>query len=368
MNTAELEPIIDITEEGDSEQKNNVDVRTWTPSETIDSSNNEEIAQESEKVLNHLEEAQRKYAENQFFTTHIFATEEEKIPYTMIIPESTQSNMENDSADWVVFIGGLGGIKDTYKREMIDLALAGKHVLFVAPEKGVPPTSEKEDYFNARAGTLPQTIRNKATAVALLLENLGIERASIIGHSQGGAVAAALSGMKPSLTKKLLLDNPVGIIGEDSTRGLLKRASEEAQLEKGAAESIKKWGAHLVKLLHNPYWRATKEIPGIAHTDIRPILEYMKKMKIEKNIGPEIVLINSQSDKLFTQDDIRKSLGENPLDEYVDRWVLRAKKDAGHQKLIGTRSDAGLALQIIDDPDIILQIITEVEQQQERPN
>lgn len=359
MNSHEEYDVLDATETappavGDVSDTGTIEVAPITAEE-------HELSQKSLEALmtsvrSNIESGENKILLSQFNEEHFLDLEGEHLEYAMI--EGVEKELGTAPAEWAVFIGGLASVKEDYKKEMLDLARSGKRVLFVAPEKGVPTTREDEDYFIARAGALPETIRNKAEAAAQLLEHLGITGANIIGHSQGGAVATALVGMRPGLAKRLLLDNPVGIIGGDTTRNLLSRAHHEAKGGAGATDAFRGSGALALQLMRYPVWRATKEIPSIARTDIRPMLAHMKKLKADGGKGPEIVLINSNSDLIYTKEDVEKGLGDDPLNEYIDRYVVRADKDAGHQKF-GDRDDGELELQIIDDRSLIHQIINE---------
>ena len=71
-----------------------------------------------------------------------------------------------------------------------------------------------------------------AKAVIASLEAMKIARASLVGHSLGGAVAAIVGLMRPDLVERLLLLAPGGFGPQMNVR-LLKRysrASEEAEL------------------------------------------------------------------------------------------------------------------------------------------
>lgn len=310
------------------------------------------IMDQSKDIKEHMEDALQSELEAQFDEPHQLQLGKKVLEYAVVNPKNESG--ENADAEWAVFIGGLGAEKETYKTEMIDLALSGKRTVFVAPSKGVQPESEDTDYFNAWAGALPDPIRNKAGAVAKLLEHLGVTNANIIGHSEGGAVAAALSGMRPQLAKRLLLDNPAGMIGEDTTRELLHRVADEQKTEAPSLEAMWNYAKGLIQF---PFW---KDIPAIADTDIRPILEHIKKSKQKGGKGPEIILINSNNDHIFKKEDVEAALGEDPLTQYVDRYVVRIDKNAGHQKT-GPREGGELFLQVMDDRSLIHQILTEKE-------
>ena len=82
-----------------------------------------------------------------------------------------------------------------------------------------------------------------------------------------------------------------------------------------------------------------KEIPDVARTDILPLLAGIKRRR--KEIGgefPKVILLNANKDPLFQKDQIEKRLGlnedakEDPLDKYIDNWVMFIDKNMGHGK------------------------------------
>lgn len=318
-------------------------------------------ASAKDRIIESFEQTDEANLEKQFAETHVLDLESEQLEYALVAP--VPKPPEDAPVEWTVFIGGFSAVKDIYKQEMFDLARSGQHVLFLSPDKGITPTIEDNDYFNVRASALPDTIRNKAAAVALLLQKLNIDNANIIGHSQGGAVAAALAGAHPKATRRLILDNPAGLIGGDSVGKLLGRVADEARVENPGSQSGATWIKQIKQLLRIPLFRATKEIPGIAHTDIRPILADIKHLKSAGTPSPEIVLINSNNDQVFRKEDVEAGIGETPFEHYIDRWVMYADKQAGHGKF--DREEDGLYPQIMDEvpkrTSVIHQLLTEKE-------
>lgn len=74
-----------------------------------------------------------------------------------------------------------------------------------------------------------------------LLDTLGIQRASILGHSMGGMLATRFALMYPAATEKLLLEDPIGL---EDYREFVPYASTEEQYKtelKATAESIRKY-------------------------------------------------------------------------------------------------------------------------------
>lgn len=75
----------------------------------------------------------------------------------------------------------------------------------------------------------------------LLLDTLGIQRASILGHSMGGMLATRFALLFPQKTEKLLLENPIGL---EDYRNFVPYVSTEEQYStelKSTAESTRKY-------------------------------------------------------------------------------------------------------------------------------
>ncbi|MFD2163799.1 alpha/beta fold hydrolase [Paradesertivirga mongoliensis] len=74
-----------------------------------------------------------------------------------------------------------------------------------------------------------------------LLDTLGIQRISILGHSMGGMLATRFALMYPERTEKLLLENPIGL---EDYKTFVPYVSTEEQYKtelKASAESIQRY-------------------------------------------------------------------------------------------------------------------------------
>ncbi len=74
-----------------------------------------------------------------------------------------------------------------------------------------------------------------------LLDQLGINKASVLGHSMGGMLATRFALMYPEKTEKLLLENPIGL---EDYRRFVPYVSTEQQYQtelKSTAESVRKY-------------------------------------------------------------------------------------------------------------------------------
>ena len=74
-----------------------------------------------------------------------------------------------------------------------------------------------------------------------LLDTLGVQKASLLGHSMGGMLATRFALLFPDRTEKLLLENPIGL---EDYRTFIPYVNTEQQYRtelKATAESIKKY-------------------------------------------------------------------------------------------------------------------------------
>jgi pimeloyl-ACP methyl ester carboxylesterase len=74
-----------------------------------------------------------------------------------------------------------------------------------------------------------------------LLDTLGIQKASVLGHSMGGMLATRFALMYPGQTEKLLLENPIGLEDYRSFVPYVNTDQQYATELKATAESIKKY-------------------------------------------------------------------------------------------------------------------------------
>lgn len=75
----------------------------------------------------------------------------------------------------------------------------------------------------------------------MLLDSLGIQKASILGHSMGGMLATRFALLYPQAVEKLLLENPIGL---EDYRLMIPYVSTEEQYKtelKTTAESVRKY-------------------------------------------------------------------------------------------------------------------------------
>ena len=252
--------------------------------------------------------------------------------------------------------------------EMYEIAKAGRKVLFLNPDHGLTPDEDDAQYYKEQS--VARTIAQKAAAVQEVLEEKGIVDADIVGHSQGAQVAVAMGVRHPELVRRIVLDNPAGMIGEDSRSKLSARAVAQANeegmrtpgrmreanrlekdgfIEKGSWKPGKAYLrerlAQTKLMLQKPFFRNITETSGIAATDISPLLRDIKDN--EKKI--EVVLLTAQSDRIIPERRVERTLEyeepvyneetrtyAKPAEDYekpfelIDRWAMYSKKGASH--------------------------------------
>ena len=140
---------------------------------------------------------------------------------------------EQANGQSVVLLHGKNFCGAYWEETATDLAKAGYRVV-IPDQLGFGKSSKSTDY--------PYSFPAFATNTKSVLDALGIEKATILGHSMGGMLAARFALMFPGQTEKLVLVNPIGL--EDwQAKGVPHRSVDEwyARELKQNFESIKKY-------------------------------------------------------------------------------------------------------------------------------
>jgi pimeloyl-ACP methyl ester carboxylesterase len=88
-----------------------------------------------------------------------------------------------------------------------------------------------------------------------LLDTLGVQKATVLGHSMGGMLATRFALMFPDRTEKLMLENPIGL---EDYRTFVPYVSTEEQYKtelKATAESVRKY----YQTSYFPQWKPEYE-------------------------------------------------------------------------------------------------------------
>jgi pimeloyl-ACP methyl ester carboxylesterase len=129
----------------------------------------------------------------------------------------------------VVFIHG-AFIADTFRPLLAEPSLAGRYRLILYHRRG---------YAGSSRASGPLSVVQQAADCRALLRHLGVQRAHVVGHSYGGAVALQLVLDLPSVVHSLALLEPALMVGASAQgyREALKRGVERYR-EAGAAVAV----------------------------------------------------------------------------------------------------------------------------------
>jgi len=118
---------------------------------------------------------------------------------TLAVGDKTLAYLETGSGPAVVIVHGVGGHKEDWQG--VAAALAKTHHVFAIDMLGFGESSKTGDDLS-----MPVQV----AAVAALLDAHKIARASLVGNSVGGWVAASFAAAHPERTDKLVLIDPAG--------------------------------------------------------------------------------------------------------------------------------------------------------------
>jgi pimeloyl-ACP methyl ester carboxylesterase len=141
----------------------------------------------------------------------------EKI-FNIHIDDNT-SDDGGDGALPVVFLHSLAGSTQQWSAQLSHIRTTRRAIALDLRGHGQSSSPENDDY----------AIESMAQDVQMVVDQLGIERFILVGHSMGGSVAGAYTGIYPERVAGLLLVDPSG----DSTQMPI----EEVQQYIGALES-----------------------------------------------------------------------------------------------------------------------------------
>jgi pimeloyl-ACP methyl ester carboxylesterase len=106
----------------------------------------------------------------------------------------------------VVFIDG-SFIAGTFRPLFAEPGLADRYQLILYHRRG---------YAGSSRGSEPFSVARQAADCRALLRHLGVERANVVGHSYGGAVALQLALDAPEVVHSLALLEPAIMVGESA--------------------------------------------------------------------------------------------------------------------------------------------------------
>lgn len=203
------------------------------------------------------------------------------------------------------------------------LAREGLHVLTYDAPQGV--LEESESFLRLqRSHEFNIDIHEQRKTAALLevIRQKGFEKIDAIGHSEGAIYLVLAALEQPEWFRTLLLENPGGMVGEDSFFALIGRAYAHRRQEIEAIEkddmvrnmlSIGKGERR--QNLTNDILRGAASPRAIACTQIQELLFLLKKK------GVHIIIAHAVDDLIFPMDKVQE--------------ISRSMKDEGGNSIPG---------------------------------
>lgn len=122
---------------------------------------------------------------------------------------------------------------------------------------------------------MPYSLHDHVTNTKAILDSLGIERAAIVGHSMGGAIATRFAFSFPATTTHLVLVNPIALTDSRLSRGWTRLDASYPQNRDGRDyEAVRRnmeryfvtWDDAYERYIDINYgWTLSAEWPRLAH-------------------------------------------------------------------------------------------------------
>ncbi|WP_127519859.1 3-oxoadipate enol-lactonase [Mesorhizobium sp. Z1-4] len=130
----------------------------------------------------------------------------------------------------IVFSNSLG--TDFRIWEAVADALAGDYRLVLYDKRG---------HGLSEATPAPYALTDHVADLALLLDHLGIENATIVGLSVGGMIAQGLAALRPELVERLVLCDTAHKIGTDELWNMRIEAVTKSGIASISSQILERW-------------------------------------------------------------------------------------------------------------------------------
>lgn len=202
-----------------------------------------------------------------------------------------------------VFFGtGWAASRAVYEASILGIANEGRRVISMFAPHGI----DIDQGFGEGDKTYAVAELRKAAAMLQTLEDKDIEQLDIVAHSESAIWTLIIATMHPEKIRNIVLVDPAGLIGKDSTKRLavsfcfdmvqealnkekLPRPNVKRSVQPGSISDL--FGA-LKNIAGSPL-RSLKEILAIRDSDIRSILKDLKKQ------GKHIAIVQGSRDVIF---------------------------------------------------------------------
>ena len=201
----------------------------------------------------------------------------------------------------VVFIHG-AFIADTFRPLLAEPNLAGRYRLILYHRRG---------YAGSSPAAEPVSIAGEAADTRALLRHLGVERAHVVGHSYGGAVALQLALDTPDVVHSLALLVPALMVGASAQgyRESLARGAERYR-EAGAAVVVDeflqaRWPGYrdpLPRMLPGAFAQAVADAATTFEGEVPALLDWRFGEAEARRVGqPVLSVLGGDSNALWSR-------------------------------------------------------------------
>jgi len=259
----------------------------------------------------HSPEAEPEYVrgpEKSAQETEVFEVNGEKVKVIDVIPEKVKDPIP------AILLPGWGTSPELYKRNINELARYQRRVLSIETASGIEDSALK---VLPGAEGVPEVEMRRISALISVMEKKKLDLVDIVGHSYGGMYAAFGAMLRPEKFRNIVLVNPAGIVGPDSSLQLLQRASIEAlqeamrgMKEKSLRDSLIHIASHSASTISTSPFHACREVIAIANTEIHNTLAFLKEK------GVHISIIHTIDDATFPMERVQKIVDAGHIDGF----------------------------------------------------
>ena len=204
----------------------------------------------------------------------------------------------------IVFSQGFNGIPQHLTEVAQRLANERKRqVIFVCDDHGIE--HEEKSHRNKT----PQ--RKKGNAIIRMMDEQGIERADVVGYSEGAVTMTDAIMDYPERFRNMVLLNPAGMQGKDNPVALALRAGIEIvqQTWRFIAPVKKEMRQKAMEIMNidHRYFRdgrlaSVREAHNLGHEDIAQRLKFLREEH-----GMKVGIVAGKRDQLFRKDQTKRN-------------------------------------------------------------
>lgn len=255
-----------------------------------------------------------------------------------------------------VFFGtGWSASRGVYESNILGIAGQGeRRVLSMFAPHGI----DTDPDFGKGDKTYASAELRKAAAMLRVLEERNIEQLDIVAHSESALWTLIVATMHPEKIRNIVLIDPAGLIGEDTTTRLatsfcldiVQGALNKEKLPRPKSDQATQPGspADLFGALKNMTGKpmdSLKEVLAMRDADIRDILEDLKAQ------GKHIAVVQGARDAIFPMERMQQVVNTAQVDGFYSVYGSHNELNANPQAYITVVTHALDALEKLSGRD-----------------